>query len=176
MTGRPLASVSLDVDNLWSYLKTHGDAGWESRPSYLDVFIPYALDALDAVGIKITFFIVGVDADRDDNAKALSAITERGHEVGNHSFEHEPWLHLYGLDELERDIVRAEEAIESALGQRPIGLISWRSAAICTTPPLCRPTWGPWRARTISGPHNCQPRSAESAKRCSAHSGMACDR
>ena len=46
MSGRPLASVSLDVDNLWSYMKTHGDAGWEARPSYLDVFCPAALESL----------------------------------------------------------------------------------------------------------------------------------
>ena len=24
---KPLASLSLDLDNLWSYMKTHGDAG-----------------------------------------------------------------------------------------------------------------------------------------------------
>ncbi len=40
---RPLASISLDVDNLWSYMKTHGDAGWEQRPSYYDVFFGTAL-------------------------------------------------------------------------------------------------------------------------------------
>lgn len=30
------ASISLDLDNLWSYLKIHGDDGWRSFPSYLD--------------------------------------------------------------------------------------------------------------------------------------------
>ena len=32
---KPLASLSLDLDNQWSYMKTHGDPGWESLPSYL---------------------------------------------------------------------------------------------------------------------------------------------
>jgi hypothetical protein len=27
---KPLASISLDLDSLWSYMKTHGDPGWES--------------------------------------------------------------------------------------------------------------------------------------------------
>ena len=27
------ASLSLDLDNQWSYMKTHGDDGWESYPS-----------------------------------------------------------------------------------------------------------------------------------------------
>ncbi len=29
---KPIASLSLDLDNKWSYMKTHGDAGWESFP------------------------------------------------------------------------------------------------------------------------------------------------
>ena len=103
---RPLASVSLDVDNLWSYLKTHGDAGWESRPSYLDAFFPPLLDALDELGLRITFFCVGVDAAQPGNRRAFQSLISRGHEVGNHSFQHEPWLHLYPRDRLEADIVR----------------------------------------------------------------------
>ena len=39
----PNASVSLDMDNLWSYLKTHGDPTWESRPSYLEALVPRML-------------------------------------------------------------------------------------------------------------------------------------
>ena len=37
---RPMASVSLDVDNLWSYLKTHGNPAWEGRPGYLGALGP----------------------------------------------------------------------------------------------------------------------------------------
>ena len=118
---RPIASVSLDVDNQWSYMKTHGDAGWESRPSYLDVFVPTVLGALDEVDLKITFFVVGLDCARDENRFALRMLTARGHEIGNHSYEHEPWLHLYSREQLVREIETAEVAIEQATGQRPTG-------------------------------------------------------
>ena len=37
---KPAASISLDLDNLWSYLKTQGAPGWESYPSYLDQVVP----------------------------------------------------------------------------------------------------------------------------------------
>jgi peptidoglycan-N-acetylglucosamine deacetylase len=115
------ASVSLDVDNLWSYMKTHGDPGWESRPSYYDVFFPAALEALDALGITITFFIVGIDAADERNRAALRAATDAGHEVGNHSHEHEPWLHRYSREQLVREIATAEDHIAGATGQRPVG-------------------------------------------------------
>ena len=131
---RPLASVSLDVDNLWSYMKTHGDTGWESRPTYLDRFFPPVLDALDQLGLRITFFCVGVDADREENLKPFQSLTARGHEVGNHSFEHEPWLHLYAPDALVQELERTEQAVERATGQRPIGFrgpgYSWSTALL----------------------------------------------
>jgi len=117
---RPMASVSLDVDNLWSYLKTHGDPGWEARPTYLDRFFPPVLDALDELGLRITFFCVGIDADREENQGAFRSLTTRGHEVGNHSYEHEPWLHLYSREQLVAELSRTEDALVRATGQRPI--------------------------------------------------------
>ena len=121
MSDKHLASVSLDLDNLWSYLKIHGDDGWQSRPSYLDVFVPHALETLDQLGIKITFFIVGLDAAEDRNGKALRAIADAGHEIGNHSFEHEPWLHLYTPEQVRSELQQADAAIQPATGRKPIG-------------------------------------------------------
>src|SRR4030065_112277 len=39
---RPAASLSLDLDNYWSYLKTHGNPAWEPYPSYLATAVPRA--------------------------------------------------------------------------------------------------------------------------------------
>ena len=118
---RPIASVSLDLDNLWSYMKTHGDAGWEEYPSYLPIVVPRVLDLCDRRGWKMTWFIVGKDADDPSHHPILRQITERGHEVGNHSFKHEPWLHLYTPEEIDAELARAEQAIMLATGQRPTG-------------------------------------------------------
>jgi len=121
MPDRPLASVSLDLDNLWSYLKTHGDSGWEARPTYLPTLCALTTDELARLGVTITFFIVGADAVRDENQEALRLLTRSGHEVGNHSFEHEPWLHLYPADQLEEEIERAHDAVKRATGKDPVG-------------------------------------------------------
>lgn len=118
---KPLASVSLDLDNQWSYMKIHGDRGWESYPTYLDAFIPHVLDVLDDLGLRITFFIVGKDAAIEENQPYLQEIVRRGHEVGNHSFYHESWLHTYSREELEKEIISAEEQIEAVTGQHTIG-------------------------------------------------------
>src|SRR4051794_22491145 len=111
-----IASLSLDLDNKWSYLKTHGDRGWEVFPSYLDVVVPRFLDVLSNLGLRITVFVVGRDAKRSKNRAAVASIAAAGHEIGNHSFRHEPWLHLYSLEEIECEICWAEEGIAEAAG------------------------------------------------------------
>lgn len=118
---KPTASLSLDLDNKWSYMKTHGDAGWETFPSYLDVVVPRTLQFLKERNLTITYFIVGQDAALEKNTEALMSISAAGHEIGNHSFHHEPWLHLYSESEIEQELARAEAEIERATGQRPVG-------------------------------------------------------
>ena len=118
---KPICSLSLDLDNQWSYMKTHGDAGWESFPSYLDLVVPRFLKILDEFGWKITVFVVGQDAALEKNREALQMIAAAGHEIGNHSFKHEPWLHLYSERQIENEITLAEEAISAATGHRPRG-------------------------------------------------------
>jgi peptidoglycan-N-acetylglucosamine deacetylase len=122
-TGKPFASVSLDLDDLWTYLKTRGDPAWEARPSYLPAFVPQALDLLERLALQITVFVVGADAVRPVNLPYLRAIAERGHRIGNHSFSHECWLHLLTNGQLEAEIIGAEEAIIEATGQRPVGFL-----------------------------------------------------
>lgn len=118
---KPIASLSLDLDNQWSYMKTHGDSGWETFPSYLDILVPRVLDFLKERNLTITVFIVGQDAALKKNQEPLRAIAAAGHEIGNHSFNHEPWLHLYSEDEIDREIALAEDHIERATGQKPVG-------------------------------------------------------
>lgn len=115
---KPFASMSLDLDDQWSYMKVHGDEGWEQFPSYLDIVVPFFLDLLDEMDIKITFFIVGQDAAIEKNHQVLKLIVERGHEIGNHSFHHESWLKTYSKEKIEEEISKAEEAIFQATGKK----------------------------------------------------------
>ena len=116
---KAIASISLDLDNQWSYMKIHGDKGWDEYPSYLSVFLPLVLDVLDELNLRITFFIVGKDTESEDNRMYLKMITARGHEVGNHSYHHESWLQTYSHDKIENEIRQAEDAIADTTGQRP---------------------------------------------------------
>ena len=135
------ASISLDLDDLWTYLRTRGDPTWEARPSYLPLFIPQVLEILDRLEHRITFFIVGFDADREVNLPYFRAMADAGHEMANHSFHHETWFQLLPTDRLEQEISQAEGAILRATGQRPTG---FRGPGF---------TWSPQLLEVLAGRH-----------------------
>lgn len=115
------ASLSLDLDNLWSYMKVHGDPGWQEYPTYLPQFAPIVLDWLERHNQKITFFIVGRDATFEKNHAALRSLVDAGHETGNHSLNHEPWMQNYSEEDVIKELRTAEDAIFEATGARPSG-------------------------------------------------------
>ncbi|MBW4616491.1 MAG: polysaccharide deacetylase family protein [Desmonostoc vinosum HA7617-LM4] len=118
---KPIASLSLDLDNLWSYLKDYGDPSWQVLPSYLDIVVPRFLNILQQLDLTITVFVVGQDAAVKKNQPVLQSIAAEGHEIGNHSFNHDLWLRLYSDEEVEQELALAQKYIQQATGQRPIG-------------------------------------------------------
>ncbi len=121
MPSHGYASLSLDLDNQWSYMKTHGDAAWQAFPSYFDIAVPRILQFLKERKLTISFFVVGRDASLEKNRAALRSIADAGHEIGNHSFNHEPWLHLYSEQQLDEELALAEKHIFDATGQKTVG-------------------------------------------------------
>ena len=130
-----MASLSLDADNLWAYQMTHGDPGWDTYPTYLDALVDVVLPMLDELQLKITFFVVGQDAALQKNHRAVAALAAAGHEIGNHSFRHQPWLHRYSLDEIHTELARTEDALHDVTGQRPVG---FRGPGYSLSPDLLR--------------------------------------
>lgn len=127
------ASLSLDLDNEWSYRKTRGDAGWVTLPTYLEKVVTRFLTLLDRHGLRVTVFVVGQDAERPENAAALAMLAASRHEIGNHSFHHEPWITTRSRDDVRTELVRAQTAIVAATGRRPVG---FRGPGYATSPAI----------------------------------------
>jgi hypothetical protein len=134
MNKKPISSISLDLDNQWSYMKTHGDEAWKEYPSYYDIFVPYILQILDELGIKITFFIVGQDAVFEKNIPYLKQIADKGHNFGNHSFHHEVWINQYNKEQVIKELELAETAIFNATQKNTLGFrgpgFSWSNTIL----------------------------------------------
>lgn len=167
------ASLSLDLDNLWSYLKTHGDHAWVDYPSYLSLVVPHILDLTAATSTTISVFVVGQDAAFDENRELLASLSAAGHEIGNHSFRHEPWINTYADQEVTDELKAAHDAIATATGFEPIG---FRGPGFSVSPAVLRtlagmgyqydastlPTWiGPLARRYYFRSTSLSPTEAE---------------
>lgn len=117
-----LAALSVDLDEIPCYA-----AIWGLRvPAASEHAIyDHALARLEALfaseKVPATFFAIGTDLGREENRAALARLAAAGHEIASHSQSH-----LYDLvrrDDatIEREIARAEESIERAVGERPVG-------------------------------------------------------
>ncbi|MBK6940167.1 MAG: polysaccharide deacetylase family protein [Planctomycetes bacterium] len=77
---------------------------------------PRVLDALAALGVHATFFVIGERAQR--HPELMRRIVAEGHLVANHSWDHAA-LPLRSSAAIRADLERTQTAIESACGVRP---------------------------------------------------------
>ena len=118
---RNAASVSLDLDNHWAYLRTHGDEGWRDFPSYLSVAAPRIVDFFAESGVKPTIFIVGKDLELNDGQEAVSTFAQLGYEIANHSDNHRADFHSLDEQEIAAEITSCAQKITSLTGRKPVG-------------------------------------------------------
>ncbi len=78
---------------------------------------PALLDLLQSRGARATFFVVG------ERVLAHPELVRRchaeGHELGNHSHTHSPWLNFRLRRGMQREIAACQEALEATTGRRP---------------------------------------------------------
>jgi len=114
-------TLSIDLDDVWTYLKVRGDARWRDRPTHFPVVVPALLETLEDARATATVFVVGADALLPDRAAWLQLIAAAGHEIGNHSHEHLSWQRALPAEELFADLEASHKAIASATGVAPRG-------------------------------------------------------
>ncbi|MGI6005754.1 MAG: polysaccharide deacetylase family protein [Christensenellales bacterium] len=86
------------------------DAAWGSEKTV------GILDILDKYQIKTTFFLVGFWVDRYPERTQL--ISQRGHEIGNHSTNH-PNMPKLSAEQMENEIMTTHNKIKELTGQEP---------------------------------------------------------
>ena len=83
---------------------------------------PWVLDLLDKHQIKATFFLVGDNIRK--HPKEFQMILERGHRVGNHTFNHFGGLRHH-KNEYWANTEKANEQIQTDLFRPPHGWMRW---------------------------------------------------
>ncbi len=116
-----LASVSVDLDEIDCYAAIHGltGLGLNTRAVY-ERALPRLVALFDELEIRATFFAIGSHLS-PENGALLRALHEAGHEIGNHSLHHHYDLTRRPRAEQRAEIVGGADAIERAVGERPVG-------------------------------------------------------
>jgi peptidoglycan/xylan/chitin deacetylase (PgdA/CDA1 family) len=113
----------------WLYPKAYWRMNTKEKAVYLTFddgpipeITPWVLDLLDKYQIKATFFMVGDNVRK--HPKEFQMVLERGHRVGNHTFNH-----LNGVKYLSYNYLananEADKLINSDLFRPPHGWMRW---------------------------------------------------
>jgi peptidoglycan/xylan/chitin deacetylase (PgdA/CDA1 family) len=118
-----LCAVSVDLDEIHHYFAIHGlpDGGGAAAHAGYDVALPRMGDFAAARGMPLTLFAVGEDLERAPSARALAALSGRGHAVENHSQHHRYDLTRLTPDAIAREVDEGAAAIARVTGRRPEG-------------------------------------------------------
>jgi len=79
------------------------------------------LDVIDGLGIKVTFFVSGINLERaktnPELRRAMDRIVAGGHEIANHAYQHERWTNDADEDVARADFNRNQRLIYEMTGQ-----------------------------------------------------------
>lgn len=83
---------------------------------------PWVLDLLDHYGIKATFFMVGDNVRK--HPEEFRMVVERGHRIGNHTFNHIRGFEYHAKNYL-ANTEKANELLQTDLFRPPHGHMGW---------------------------------------------------
>jgi hypothetical protein len=124
MTGTRTCAISVDLDAIACYYRIHGlgPPPAELEHTILERALPRAAALFAARGIRVTWFVVGRDADPDfadaraANAARLRALAERGDELGNHSYSHPYELARLSAAETSAEVDACDRVLRAITG------------------------------------------------------------
>jgi hypothetical protein len=117
-----IASISLDFDNKWAYLRAAGREDWDQQSSYLPLAADRIVETLGELGLPLTVFIVGRDLAADQDIDAIRSFDRLPRwEPANHSLNHLPWMHTMEQSEIVSEIEITDQRIRKCTGRKPLG-------------------------------------------------------
>lgn len=108
VNGREVPIYSVERDD--NKVAVTFDCAWN------DEDIDSILDTLDKYNCKATFFVVGDWVEK--YSEALKKISDRGHEIGNHSYNHADYTKM-SAEEITADLDKCDALIEQVTDRKP---------------------------------------------------------
>jgi peptidoglycan-N-acetylglucosamine deacetylase len=118
VSGSPFV-LSVDFED-WHQLvlRRIGRADWFDGGPTFPGHVARVLELLDELGLRATFFVAGIAAERHPGA--LREVVSAGHEIGCHGYDHRRIFQLTP-DAFRSDVARCVDVVEEICGVRPRG-------------------------------------------------------
>lgn len=117
-----LCAVSVDLDEIHHYCAIHGLGPQQlNAHAVYDVAVERLCNWAQQLGIPLTLFAVGVDVTRGASADALKRAVDLGHEIGNHSLNHNYALTRLGPAQMQTEVAGAIDLVVDRVGVKPVG-------------------------------------------------------
>lgn len=116
-----VGSISVNFE---AHLGDHYVPGMEmqlNRAALYQVALPRILSFFEELQVRVTFFVVGKDAEDPCVKTALQEIVARGHEVASLSYSHAPNLRMWSKLSVAEEIEQSGRVIKEAIGTMPSG-------------------------------------------------------
>lgn len=112
---------SIDLEDWFHLLDTDAAppmSTWSEQEARVETNTARLLDELERAQVRCTFFVLGWIADR--YPALVRRVAEGGHEIASHGYAH-GLIYEQTPQEFRDDLRRASDAIERAVGTRPVG-------------------------------------------------------
>ena len=112
---------SIDLEDWFHLLDTDAApalSSWADQEARVETNAGRLLDVLEQANVRCTFFVLGWIAEQ--YPALLQRIADAGHEIASHGYAH-GLIYQQTPQEFRDDLRRANDAIEGAVGVRPIG-------------------------------------------------------
>ena len=76
------------------------------------------LDGLLKRDVKATFFVIGVNIEKEGNEKIIRRMYEEGHLIGNHTYHHVNLANL-SYEDMDREIRMTDDLVREITGEEP---------------------------------------------------------
>lgn len=119
MPGSASLLLTFDLED-WQQLARRriGAPNWDSPTPELARQVEGILVLLQELGVRATFFVLGLTAHR--YPALVREVAAAGHEIASHGFNHLP-LHRLGPKAVREDLVRSRELLAELAGTPPLG-------------------------------------------------------
>lgn len=121
MMNQKSVNINLNFDSLFFPLTI--DRQMVNDPSFFSIADRF-FEFSHKYNFKFTIFIIGRDLENPNVAARVRSWAEAGHEIGNHSYTHNPNLGSLPKKEMEFEVLKSHELITQCIGQEPKGFIS----------------------------------------------------